>query len=88
MVKLERGKVYRVSSGTNYNFTIGDVFYIDPRDGALVCPGSGWLDENEVNESMFTGVTVEGDISRVVVLTTSSTLLLKVQDIYTHAGVL
>lgn len=59
MIELELGKVYKVVSGHNVDFSEGDIFYMDPRDGALIHPRCGWLDPDEITPELFKGLTLE-----------------------------
>lgn len=52
---------YRVTAGENDDFSPGDLFWVDSRDGSLVfCDqNAGWLEKDEVPPTLFNGLTIE-----------------------------
>lgn len=52
---------YIVAAGSNDDFSPGDLFWMDSRDGSIVVcdENTGWLPKDEIPSSLFDGLTIE-----------------------------
>lgn len=65
---LKPNTPYRVVAGENDDFSAGDLFWVDGRDGSVVVldKNAGWLDKADIPSSLFSGLTIEAAMDYVV----------------------